>query len=559
VRLAGSNTTFQKQYVQTAAIPQDNSSGEEGGPADDPTIDWWWDHVPWLQKFSKDRLSITNVYGTVDPGQKDPNGDGDYIEDDISKYPNELISGTVAPWMSCYVGHTTWTALVYYNYPDTADSESDGAENVFGPDDGSDNASAELPIYAQVVATSAVTQTYAQLSSYTSPEPVPTGLAAELYGALNPLQYEGTWNAVQEEPYAGRTLGVLLNLAGGRAEWTTMNALVQEISDDLDKGMTTYKFGPARQLSVQDLMEQLRATRGRTISSKIKERTTGQPGDVPTVIGASHGPDSSSSTPPSSFRYPWIDYITSQESLDGSNNTYQALLGYGQSSFAGDDGIDHSGALENLEVSVGNDGSGWTGPYYDCGSLYNVLSVVSGDDTSANDWLWIGRTDSGGNGGSVRIVPFDPSLYLSQNLDPGDDGDGDAFINLSLADLMLEIQDSDEQYIHLDVDGMLIEIQDSDGNLIDLDLSGDPIIKVENSDNGSHGYLDENSLNLSDGDTGNAADLEANSLSLYDAGTGATVSIDASATGGHDVSFQEVQICVSGTTKTIRVLASAPY
>jgi hypothetical protein len=156
-------------------------------------------------------------------------------------------------------------------------------------------------------------------------------------------------------------------------------------------------------------------------------------------------------------------------------------------------------------------------------------------------------------------VPFDPSLYLSQNLDPGDDGDGDAFINLSLADLMLEIQDSDEQYIHLDVDGMLIEIQDSDGNLIDLDLSGDPIIKVENSDNGSHGYLDENSLNLSDGDTGNAADLEANSLSLYDAGTGATVSIDASATGGHDVSFQEVQICVSGTTKTIRVLASAPY
>jgi len=543
VRLAGSNSTFQKQYVQTTAIPNNNSSGENGGPADDPTIDWWWNHVPWLQKFSKDRLSVTSVSGTVDPGQMDPNGDGETIEDDITKYPNELISGTVAPWMNCYVGHTTWTALVYYNYPDTSDTESDAAENVFGPDDGSDNASAQLPIYAQVVATSAVTQTYAQLSSYTGAEPVPTGLAARLYGALNPLQYEGSWNVVRQEPDATAALGVLLNLTGGREEWASMNALVQQITDDLDTGVTTYKFGPAGHLSIQDLMEQLRATRLRTISSKIKERATGRPGDAPTVIGASHGPDSSSSTPPSTFRYPWIDYIDETDDGDGNPLTYDALLGYGSSSFADVEEIDHASPLEAFEISVGKDSSSWL----DSGgeeisaqtSLTNAFSLICGDQNPASDRLWLGRQDGDG-GGSLILTPSDPSLYLSTSLDPSTDGDGDPYINIDLS-------------------VMLIEIQDSGGSVIDLDLSGDPIIKIENADTGSNAYLDENSLNLTDGESGNAADLEANSLSLFDAGTGATITIDASATGGHDMSVQEMEICVSGSTKHFRVLASDTY
>jgi hypothetical protein len=525
VRLAGSNAAFQKQYVQAQAIPTDNSSGENGGPVDDPTVNWWWKHVPWLQKFSKDRLSLTNVYGSVDPGQMDPNGDGDAIEDDITKYPNELISGTVAPWMNCYVGHTTWTALVYYNYPDTSDAESDAAEEVFGPSDGTDNASGQVPVYAQVVGTSAVTQTYAQLSSYTGGEPVPAGLAAQLYAALNPLQYEGTWDVIRQEPSAGGALGVLLNLSGGRAEWATMNALVQEIEDDLDNGTTTYKFGPAGHLTIQDLMEQLRATRRRTTSMRIKERSTGQPSDAPTVEGPSHGPDASNSTPPTAFRYPWIDYISAQEGLDGSA-TYQALQGYGQSSFAGTDGIDHSGPLENLEVSVGNDGSGWTGPYYDGASLYNAFSLVSGDDTPANDWLWLGRTDSGGNGGSVRIVPFDPSIYLSQNLDPGADGAGDAFINLSLSDMELNLQDSAASYLKASI---------SDGHSPEIDLY--------NSSSESSNIIDENSVTITGGSGGGASDDATLTMTGHD---GASVTIDTSDIGGDAAVMQQIEWYGSG-------------
>ena len=125
VRLAGSNSTYQKQPVVSTPIPTDNSAnadsgdGDSGGPADDPTITWWRRKVAWLQQFSADRLAITNVYGIVDPGQLDPGGDGSPLDDDITLYPNELISGSVASWMGCTVGATTWSALVTYSYPDS--------------------------------------------------------------------------------------------------------------------------------------------------------------------------------------------------------------------------------------------------------------------------------------------------------------------------------------------------------------------------------------------------------------------------------------------------------
>ncbi len=426
-------------------------------------------------------------------GQLDDEGDP---IDDLSQsdYPNQLLTGTICKWMqSAYPSLQAAKATIYSNisyiYPDEPDEESTLAMKYFGPQGGSlpgwNNA---VEVDFNIKATNAVQQTYAMLSDYTAAEAPPTGMAAVLYSALSVLQYEGTWNAISNEVAPTTSLGTVLNLSGGRAEWAAMNALVQVITDDLDNGTTTYKIGPAEHLTIQDLMEQLRATRKRTLSSKIKERQTGQP-DSDVVNGAGHTHHSSGGSPPTPTNYPWIDFIDEADDGDGNPETWDALLGYGQSSFAGSDEIDHAGPLESLEISVGNDGSDWTaadGSHIDAqDSLTNSFSLISGDQNNGNDQLLIARVDSPG-GGSIKLKPYAPSIHLSTNMDPDDD-------------------EGDDPFIHIDLQSMLIAMQDEDGAYINLDLSDLPIIELNDAGGGSSS-LGVDSLDLA-GDSGSSASL----------------------------------------------------
>jgi len=511
-RLAGTNSTYQKVAVKVEGIPTADSSGEEGGPGDDPTIMWWRRKAPWLQNFSADRLSITNVYGIFDDTQDEIDESGNPIGD----YPNELLSGSIAPWMNVMAAATTWSALVYYNYPDEDDAESDRAMDVFGPPDGSDDASGQVYIACQARATNAVTQTYAQLSSYTQAEGVPTGLAAQLYGAVGVLQYEGSYTVVGEE-VGEYTLGLVLNIMGGRAEWESMNALLQEIEDDLDNGRTTLKFGPANHLTLQDMMEQLRGNRSRQVSRHILERQTGTPGDPPLVESPTDAPTSGSSTQPAAPPPSWYDYISDQDGGDDMPATWDVLFGYGQSSFAESDRIDHADPIEKLEISVGNDGSAWTGTDHDATDDGWGFSLQSGNDSAEDDVLCIGTSN-----GSVTLTPNDPSIYLC-----GDINDQDV--------------DDDTAHISLDQGDNLIEIQDEDGSYIQMDVSDSPIINISNAN------------------TGNTSSLDENSVELYDSDTGGTVDMDASTTDGHAISFVQVVVCVDGAAKTMYVLGSEPF
>ena len=205
-----------------------------------------------------------------------------------------------------------------------------------------------------------------------------------------------------------------------------MNALVQEIEDDLDTGLTTYHVGPPGHLTVQTLMAMLNYTRTRTEVRHAQERKNGAP-SAPTINGTTMAPGGSGGSPPNApgVKYPWIDFIDEQDNDDGSGATWDALLGYGQSDFAGSDAIDHAGPLEKFELSVGNDGSYWTGPMHDSESLFNCISLISGDSEPINDQLLIGRTDSLDNGGSVIITPYEPSLAISPNLDGSIDSTDD--------------------------------------------------------------------------------------------------------------------------------------
>jgi hypothetical protein len=322
---------------------------------------------------------------------------------------------------------------------------------------------------------------------------------------VSTLQYQGSYTVVGAEA-GDSSLGVVLNLIGGRPEWESMNALLQEIEDDLDNGRTTLRFGAAGHLTLQDMMEQLHANRSRTISSHIKERQTGVPGDPPLVESPTDAPASGSATMPTLGQPPWFDYINDQNAGDGNNPpaTWDVLFGYGQSSFAGSGAIDHAGPIEKLELSAGNDGSGWSGTAHDASSLYNLFSMVSGDDNPVNDWVWIGRTNSSGDGGSIRLNPFNLLFQLSPNLDPGDDTSDDQFIHIDLNNENIQIQDTESNQAFMDVGNMVVGLADSDGGWIQLNFGGSPELDIYNGDTGNNTTLDENSLTMEDVTSGAA-------------------------------------------------------
>ncbi|MDD5679389.1 MAG: hypothetical protein PHW60_15585 [Kiritimatiellae bacterium] len=132
-----------------------------------------------------------------------------------------------------------------------------------------------------IITTDCPSGTYTRLASLVTGESIPVGLAKALYDSLHPLQYEGSITLTEEEcgnvAAALRAVaGFTLNLTGGLAAWETMAALIQKVDEDVDFGRTTIHFGPAEQLSPQDLVERLRANRGRGVAFSFIKRTTGE-------------------------------------------------------------------------------------------------------------------------------------------------------------------------------------------------------------------------------------------------------------------------------------------
>jgi len=184
-------------------------------------------------------------------------------------YENELKEGQIQDWMSnVHVKEITYTAVGLVTVFDAAGNQIKIETKALS---------------CKIITTDATTKTYTQVTSLVAGEAIPTGLAESLYNSLNPLQYEGKLILTEEECLVGASLvearaasGRVLNLTGGLAAWATMNALIQQIDEDVDNGITTISFGPPEQLSPQDLMEFLRANRGRAVAFSFKKRETGE-------------------------------------------------------------------------------------------------------------------------------------------------------------------------------------------------------------------------------------------------------------------------------------------
>jgi hypothetical protein len=172
---------------------------------------------------------------------------------DLSTYNHRLTKGQIAPWMSGTGGAALakkCTVRAYFKY----DQQTAVSTNTVTPAKAGWHEKT-----ATVTLTNLAAGTYGIVATG---EVVPYGLAGYIYSIEQIPQYEGTITIQEIEVTDQCPIGMNLNLIGGLAEWTTMNAVVQYVSYDLLKGRTTLTFGPAAHLGAKDLVERLRVNRG---------------------------------------------------------------------------------------------------------------------------------------------------------------------------------------------------------------------------------------------------------------------------------------------------------
>lgn len=209
-----------------------------------PTVkDWWITKYPWL----KDASDFTVIDGSV-------------TNSGTLNLPREIIDGAATDWMNITVEPVTITAKVSYFLTDkfgtkTADIQFD-------------------TLTTQVNSTNGITKLYST-GSATLADEVPEDLAKVIYDSCSVLHFDGLIEFHQDEVDGSVSVGNILNLSGGRAEWATMNALVQQVTEDIDSGITSVTVGPAKHLGPDDLIEWLRFNRGRFVYTPLASRTGG--------------------------------------------------------------------------------------------------------------------------------------------------------------------------------------------------------------------------------------------------------------------------------------------
>lgn len=226
INLEGIKANYVAQKISTSAI-------------DTGSLTWWKKHVPWLQNFSPNSVTIRDISRT-------------------SILPDELEDGVIADWMDKTVEEDTISAKFSYKNDDIAVIDRE--------------------VVVKLKATDATTGTYKKLLSVLSAETVPDGLAKSIFESVGTLQYDGSITLIDRE-VEPNILRFVLNFSDGREEWKTMNAVVQEIVQHLDTGETYIKFGPAKHLGAADLAELTRSGRvlieSRNYSDRVSAEASG--------------------------------------------------------------------------------------------------------------------------------------------------------------------------------------------------------------------------------------------------------------------------------------------
>lgn len=269
VELGGSSLTTQIQKLSISSI--------------DVTAQAFWESLlPWLHQATGVTIENVRLNGVLVTGQSGDasDADGKYagmaLKDftgaplpapsSVSNYVSVLTAGQVPHWLENQFSDGVVTCKISYT--------------LLNPDTKAEEAKEKVPFTAKfkmsALNSSPFPQTFEQQSSYTPAEPVPSGIAAAYYAAAAMLHYEGDYELIEDEVSGAIGVGHRLNVTGGPAEWASMNAIIQSVSEDLATGRTQLRFGPPGHLSVADFIELQRIQRGRSPSYRLQERVDGK-------------------------------------------------------------------------------------------------------------------------------------------------------------------------------------------------------------------------------------------------------------------------------------------
>ena len=168
-------------------------------------------------------------------------------------YPAVLTEGSVCSWMTgIHQESETFKVHIAYTYRDS--------------DTGVILEKGEKDVFFNSVSTNAVTRTYRRETEFEGAEPVPPDLASSLYASWSMLHFDGQATLMEGDCSFDILPGMRLNLTGGRTEWATMAAVVQDVTLNIDAGTTSVRTGTCGRLEADNLMAVYRAARGRTYS-----------------------------------------------------------------------------------------------------------------------------------------------------------------------------------------------------------------------------------------------------------------------------------------------------
>lgn len=156
----------------------------------------------------------------------------------------------------------------------------------------SDGSKLTKTVSVPMTATDAITKKYEQITGRDSGDPIPQNLARQLYEANSVLHYKGSVAFERQEIGKAGGLGNTLNLAGLNPAWADMGAVIQSVTERVNKGSTRLQFGWPEHLMAGDYIDLLRVTRNRSaescLSSRLGDNSTGLNVDVGSAQAEEH-------------------------------------------------------------------------------------------------------------------------------------------------------------------------------------------------------------------------------------------------------------------------------
>jgi len=203
----------------------------------------------------------------------------EFTSADYSFFVNRLLGTGVAPWMLVSgvpvksVKVKIVAPMQFAEYDATGSSETDTTGNVIHRHNATDQEHVNCEL------TNGVTDDYSAVASSSAGELYTLGaggIAQYLWNMLSTRQYEGEFVKVEASFTSGVSLLNAANLTGGRTEWTTMHAQIQEIEEDWGTKETSIRIGIAKHLSADQLSALLNMCRFRRawFSANLKADNT---------------------------------------------------------------------------------------------------------------------------------------------------------------------------------------------------------------------------------------------------------------------------------------------